>query len=206
MNSLRIKTIASLVNKDAYLLDIGTDHAYLPIYLYENNITKNIIASDVSENVLACSLNNLKKYNLDDKIKLVLSDGFKAITDCVDTCVIAGMGTSTIIDIIDNATRLPDEFIISTHNDYYQLRKYMNGIGYSINKEIVINENSIYYIIIKYKKGKEVLKEVELLFGKSNNKEYYTYLSDYYSDLYNKSHNETYEYYVSLLKELLKEC
>ena len=34
----RIETLASLVDKDAYVLDIGTDHAYLPIYLYKNNI------------------------------------------------------------------------------------------------------------------------------------------------------------------------
>ena len=44
----RIKAIASLVDNDALVVDIGTDHAYLPIYLYENDITKNIVASDIS--------------------------------------------------------------------------------------------------------------------------------------------------------------
>ena len=39
----RIETLASLVDKDAYVLDIGTDHAYLPIYLYKNNITLEIV-------------------------------------------------------------------------------------------------------------------------------------------------------------------
>ena len=206
MNSLRISTIASLVNKDAYLLDIGTDHAYLPIYLYKNGITNNIVASDISKNVLESSLNNLRKYQLEDKIKLVLSDGFKNIYDEVDTCVIAGMGTSTIIDIISNATRLPDCFIISTHNDYCDLRKYMNSIGYRIEKEVVINENNIYYVIIKYIKGKEILNEKELLFGKSNNKEYYRYLCNYYEEIFNKSHNAIYKEYIEFLNELLKEC
>ena len=36
----RLEMIASLVTKDAKIIDIGTDHAYLPIYLYKNNITK----------------------------------------------------------------------------------------------------------------------------------------------------------------------
>lgn len=45
----RIETLASLVDKDAYVLDIGTDHAYLPIYLYKNNITKSIVGSDISK-------------------------------------------------------------------------------------------------------------------------------------------------------------
>ena len=61
--SKRLKTIASLVTPQKKVIDIGTDHAYLPIYLYLNNITKNITASDISPQVLEISLNNLQKYN-----------------------------------------------------------------------------------------------------------------------------------------------
>ena len=39
MVSKRLKFISSLINKDDKILDIGTDHALLPIYLVKNNIT-----------------------------------------------------------------------------------------------------------------------------------------------------------------------
>ena len=68
----RIETLASLVDKDAYVLDIGTDHAYLPIYLYKNNITKSIVGSDISKNALEYAKTNLVKYGLENKIKLII--------------------------------------------------------------------------------------------------------------------------------------
>ena len=116
MKKKRLEAIASLVNKDAFTLDIGTDHAYLPIYLINNNITNKVIASDISKNVLSQSLNNLKKYNLDDKVLLVQSDGFNNIKDNVDIAVIAGMGAHTIINIINKAKTLPEKLIIQSKN------------------------------------------------------------------------------------------
>ena len=70
----RIEPLASLVDKDAYVLDIGTDHAYLPIYLYKNNITKSIVGSDISKNALEYAKTNLVKYGLENKIKLFKND------------------------------------------------------------------------------------------------------------------------------------
>lgn len=203
MKSVRIEAIASLVDKDAYVLDIGTDHAYLPIYLYTSNITHRIIASDISENVLKYSLNNLKKYSLDKKIELVKSDGFKNIKDNVDIAVIAGLGAATIIKILNEALVLPNTIIISSHNDQELIRKYMNNSGYIISKELVIKDNNIYYNIIKYIKGNEILTNDELLFGKSNNKEYFKYLLKYYEDLFNKSHKDIYHDYILAIEKKL---
>ena len=93
---IRIKALASLVDKDSRLVDIGTDHALLPIYLYENEITKKVTGSDISSNALEFAKNNLKKHNLSDKIKLIVSDGFTNLNDEYDTAVISGMGTDTI--------------------------------------------------------------------------------------------------------------
>lgn len=202
MKSLRLETIASLVDKDSKVIDIGTDHAYLPIYLYKENITYNITATDISSKVLESSLKTLKKYNLDTKIPLVLSDGFKNINESFATAIIAGMGTTTIINILENAIYLPNTLIIETQNDYYILRKYLNSLGYKIDKEIVILEKGIYYVIIKYIKGLDTLSKEELLFGKSNNKEYFNYLYNLYNDLYNKSHKKEYLEYINILDKL----
>ena len=54
----RMQAIAKLVNKDEKVIDIGTDHAYVPIYLYLNNITHNITATDISKKVLENTYNN----------------------------------------------------------------------------------------------------------------------------------------------------
>lgn len=187
----RLEAIASLVDKSNSVVDIGTDHAYLPIILYTSNITHNITATDISREVLKQSKKNLILYHLDDKIKLIQSDGFKNLSDTYDIAVISGLGTDTIIGILQSAS-IPDKLIISSHNHLSKLREFMMNLGYTIEKEIVIEENNKYYDIIKYIKGIEVLKETEILFGKSNNQEYFNYLKKYYLDLYNKSKDSKY--------------
>ncbi len=176
----RLQTIVDLVPKNSKVIDIGTDHAYVPIYLYLNNITHNITATDISSNVLKQTYNNLKKYNLEDKIKLIQSNGFKNVLEPFDLAVIAGMGTHTIIDIL-KTKNLPKTLIISSNNDHHILREYLNSINYTLSKEIAILDNNKYYLIMYYTFGKENLTKEEILFGKSNNIEYFNYLSNLYS-------------------------
>lgn len=195
----RIEALASLVDKDASLLDIGTDHAYLPIYLYKNNITKNVVGSDISSQVLKYAKNNLKKFALEDKIKLILSDGFKNIQEKYDMAVISGVGTETIKKILDSDI-VPNKLIISSHKNVPDLREFMQKINYKIKKEIVLIEKNIYYNIIKYEKGKDNLNKYDLLVGLSNDEDYKKYLLSKYKELYEKSKSTKYLEYINIIE------
>ena len=98
----RLKRITDFIPSDSYILDVGCDHALLDIYLALNRNNVKLIASDINENPLKIAKENIKKYNLEDEITLEKADGVSKINDEVDTVVIAGMGTSTINDIINN--------------------------------------------------------------------------------------------------------
>lgn len=195
----RIEAIASLVDNDALVVDIGTDHAYLPIYLYENDITKNIVASDISSNALLFAKNNLEKHNLSSKIKLVVSDGFKNLDECFDIAIISGVGTETIKKILDNEV-LPNKLILSSHKNVSDLREYMFKIGYKIEKEIIVYENNIYYNIIKYVKGKDNLSKYDLLVGLSNDINYKKHLLNKYKEIYEKSHDKKYLEFINIIE------
>lgn len=195
----RIEAIASLVDNDALVVDIGTDHAYLPIYLYENDITKNIVASDISSNALLFAKSNLEKHNLRGKIKLVVSDGFKNLDECFDIAIISGVGTETIKKILDNEV-LPNKLILSSHKNVSDLREYMFKIGYKIEKEIIVYENNIYYNIIKYVKEKDNLSKYDLLVGLSNDINYKKHLLNKYKEIYEKSHDKKYLEYINIIK------
>ena len=196
---IRIKALASLVDKDSKLIDIGTDHALLPIYLYENEITKNVTGSDISSNALEFAKVNIEKHKLSDKIKLIVSDGFDNLDDEYDTAVISGMGTDTIKKILDREN-LPKKLIISSHKNVDKLRLFMNKKGYKITKEIIIKDNNIYYDIIKYEKGKEILSNYDILVGKSNDSEYRLYVLDKYKKIYAKSKNNKYLEYINIIE------
>lgn len=196
---IRIKALASLVDKDSRLVDIGTDHALLPIYLYENEITKKVTGSDISSNALEFAKNNLKKHNLSDKIKLIVSDGFTNLNDEYDTAVISGMGTDTIKKILDREN-LPKKLIISSHKNVDKLRLFMNKKGYKIIKEITLKDNDIYYDMIKYEKGIETLSNYDILVGKCNDTEYKLYILDKYKRIYKKSKNDKYLEYINIIE------
>ena len=197
---MRIEKIASLVDKDASLIDIGTDHAYLPIYLYKSGITKRVDGSDVSEEILKFGRKNLIKNNLNDKINLIVSDGFENLKKNYDVAVISGMGTETIKHIL-KYEKLPKTLILSSHKNVYDLRVFMNNLGYKIDKEIVVCENKIYYDIIKYVLGKENLCEYDLLVGKSNDADYINYIKNKYNRLYSLSKDEKFKKYLDIIEK-----
>ena len=90
-----------MVSGNGIVCDVGTDHAYLPAYLIENNICDYAIASDINEGPLKFAQQTIIKYHIEDKIRLLKSDGLKNIpSENVSDVVIAGMGGETIAEII----------------------------------------------------------------------------------------------------------
>ncbi len=207
MISLKLKAIAFFIDKSDSVVDIGCDHAYLDIYLIENNLCNKIIASDINRNALDIAKNNIDKYNLNKKIKTILSDGLKNIdTKNLDTVVIAGMGTKTIKSIIDEKEKFQsiNKIILSSNNDLYELRKYMMNNNYSLVDEKIIYEKKHYYVVSKYIKGKQKLKKNILLFGlyKKENIEYYKYLIADYSGILKKIPRRNFSQRFKLIKNI----
>ena len=195
MISKRLKTIASLVDIDAKVIDIGTDHAYIPIYLAENNITTHIWATDISQEALRFALNNIKTRHLENVIKTKVCDGFPEKSN-FDIAILAGMGTNTIRHILEKNINCP-KLIIQSNKDLSTLRAFMQNKGYKIKQEIVVFDKK-YYSIIEYIKGKDNLTLEEILFGKSNN------LENKYHDLYQRSKKEEYLNYENILDNIIE--
>ena len=183
MKSKRLLEIAKYVDINDSILDVGCDHAYLSIYLKKNNLCKNVIASDISKNALEYAQKNIAKAKLD--INTYVSDGLNNITEFYDTVIISGMGTNTILHILDYK-ELPNKLIISSQNELYKLRKNLNLLGYTLKEESIVYENNHYYVIMNCIKGKQKLSNKELMYGISDNREYYLYLYNKNKDILNK--------------------
>lgn len=195
----RLLEIAKMIDKDASVLDVGTDHGYLPIYLSKNKLCKKVLASDISKKALYSAKKHIQQAGIDD-INLYLSDGLKKIDEYFDTLVISGMGTHTIIDILQSG-KLPDNLILSSNNDLYLLRKYLNEIGYKLKEEKDVLDRGKYYVINSYTKGNETLSQQQLEYGKDLSNDYYKYLYNAKKDLLKKVNFKT---RFKLKKELKK--
>ena len=171
----KLKAIASFIDKKDIVLDTCCDHAYLAIYLKKNKLCKNVFASDINIHALEGARKNIKQANVD--IQTYLSDGFLTISnDEIDTVVIAGVGTSTVLHILDSTPEKISKFIISSNNQHEELRKELYQRKLYIEKERVVFEKNKVYVIMLVTKEKQQENRLSLKYGKSYDQEYYQYL------------------------------
>lgn len=178
MISNRLKSLVKYINKTDLVIDIGCDHALLDIYLIKENIVDKCIVSDVSHNALKQGIENIKKYNLTDYIEPRCGNGLEVLnsSDNINTIIISGMGTNTILDILNNNyLKNINKLVIQSNKDYYLLRKEIIKLGFVIDKEEVIEDNDKIYINIVFIRGNVKYSEDELIYGTNNmiNKEVY---------------------------------
>ena len=193
--SKRLLAIAKLVDQDHVVLDIGTDHGLLPIYLIENKIIKLAIASDIKASPLNQAKKNITKANLEAKIKLVLSDGLENITSYFNTLVIAGVGPKTVISVLEKGlAKVKNKTVIIQSNVSSNLvRAWLNKNNFKIINEDLVYENKNYYEIIKAIPGRQFLTKADIYLGpylkKLNNditKKYYQLLKEKYQKMFNR--------------------
>ena len=111
----RLGLCASFVRRGSRLADIGTDHAYLPVWLCRHGICPSAIAADINPEPLRRGQMTIDAAHLGDRIKTRLSDGLSAIgEDEADDIVIAGMGGELIAKILGDCpyAKNPDKHLI----------------------------------------------------------------------------------------------
>ncbi len=157
------------------IADIGTDHAYLPIYLVSNGISSSAVACDVKIGPLSRASDNIFEYRLESKIQTLLTDGLHGVDNFApDDIFICGMGgelISTIISECDYVRAGNVRLILQpmTHADF--LRIFLSDNGFRIVDEDIVSENNrkIYQIIVAEYSGEPYkLTEAEKLIGPIN--------------------------------------
>lgn len=152
--SLRLRTIADLVvERCNTLADIGTDHAYIPIYLIKKDICKKVIASDINSGPVKKARLNISLEGLSKSIECRLGSGLTTIKPKeVQVAIIAGMGGQLIKDIIEESIDVfknLDYAILQPVQNPEVLREHLYKKGYNIIQEDLCYDEGKYYEIIK---------------------------------------------------------
>lgn len=210
--SKRLESLALLVDKKDSIVDVGCDHGLLSIHLVENKLCKKVIASDVNQNALNSAIKNISLRKLD--IETVLSDGIDSVNlKGINTLIISGMGTSTILHILKDDSKLTkiNKLILQSNNDHSLLRKELNRKGYFLEKEVVINDKGKWYVTMLFVKSDKNNTDKEIEYGYLNNSEYNDYLLNYYKKILKKiplfsfkAKYNTYKKYIKLKKAISK--
>lgn len=151
--------------------DIGTDHAYVPIYLHKKGNVEKVIACDINEKPLQKAQQNIKLHHAENKIITRLGNGLQPLQPYeVDSIVISGMGGMLMIELMEqsqNIIKTVKEVVLCPHLDVSSVRKYLHNIGYAIADEKMIQECGNFYTILRAIQEKQKYdKEIEYIFGK----------------------------------------
>ncbi|NQX84246.1 MAG: SAM-dependent methyltransferase [Mycoplasmataceae bacterium] len=152
MNKKRVEAICSMFVEGSTFLDIGTDHAFIPIFLLKNKHAINGFATEIHQGPFENAIKNIKYHNLDHRMEVKLGNGIEPFKhlQSVDYLIITGLGTSTIIDIIENSkNKFWDRMILESTNDVVKLRKWVKKNNYYIEDEILIKESNKYNFILR---------------------------------------------------------
>jgi len=215
--SKRLLTIADMVTKGNRVVDVGTDHGYIPIYLIKNKRIPNAIAMDIGKGPLERAKTNIQKENLELYIETRLSDGVQALyAKEADTMIIAGMGGGLVKKIIEEGRevlKMVREYILQPQSDIEMVRKYLEQEGYTIKEERMVLEDGKFYPIMRVCSGIEKYKrEIYYKYGKilleEKNDILYLFLKkelDTYKKLEEQLTNSDGEHILIRLEEIRKE-
>ena len=176
MISKRLETVASFVPQGAVLLDVGSDHAYLPIELVEKGHIERAIAGEVVEGPYQSAVKNVESHGLSEKIQVRLANGLAAFeeSDQVSVITIAGMGGRLIASILEEGfDKLAhvERLILQPNNREDELRSWLQDNGFQIIAESILEEAGKFYEIIVAEAGKMNLLATDVRFGPFLSKE-----------------------------------
>lgn len=166
--SKRLQAIYDLVPQSNVLADIGSDHAMLPIALVLNGKVTRAYASEVNEGPYEATVKNIEKYEVENYVTAVLSDGISELSKDVTTISICGMGGSLIVDILDkdkDKLESVTTLVLEPNNNEESVRIWLMNNGFEVAFEKLIEEDGRFYEIIKAVKGVVNYSKEELLFG-----------------------------------------
>ena len=174
--SKRLQAVADMVTPGSRPVDVGCDHAYVPIYLVENHIADRVTAMDGHLGPVRRAEKNVEAAGLSrDQVAVRYSYGldmcFPGEADCL---IIAGMGGRLICEIFDREYKRKreilggfKEMVLSPHSDADLVRRKLHSLEYRIDRENMVIDAGKYYTIIHAVKGQERYgREEEYLYGK----------------------------------------
>ncbi|MER0122846.1 tRNA (adenine(22)-N(1))-methyltransferase TrmK [Streptococcus sp. ZJ93] len=168
--SKRLETVASFVPQGARLVDVGSDHAYLPLFLVEKTVISYAIAGEVVQGPYQSALQHVRESGYANQIEVRLANGLAAFdqADQMTTITIAGMGGRLITNILDaGKDKLEgiERLILQPNNREDDVREWLQAHDFRLVAETMVAENRKFYEILVAEPGEQSLTAMEKRFG-----------------------------------------
>ncbi len=140
--SPRLMALAQMVPPGRPVCDVGTDHASLPIWLWQNGVSDRLTATDLSEKPLKRAEANLRRFGLSEQIVLLQLDGLDGLVPSdYGAIVIAGLSGETIMSILAGHPPCAGVlYLLQPVTRAELLRDFLFKNGYVIERERLVRD------------------------------------------------------------------
>lgn len=169
----RLCSAVPYLTRGGRVADIGTDHAYLPIYLVASGICSAALACDINQGPILSARSNIEAAGLSHRISTMQTDGLCGVESfCPNDILIFGMGGELIVRILSAASWIKSAdigLVLQPMSRASVLRRWLTENGFAITGETVTFEDKYYQTIAARYCGKAcAYSEAELLVGRHN--------------------------------------
>lgn len=167
----RLLSASGFVRQGAYFADIGTDHAYLPLFLLREGRISRAVCADINKGPLESARRNAAELGYTDSVTFVLTDGAMGLSDMgITDYAICGMGGELIADIIESSPHLKAEgvrLILQPMSRQSVLRRYLAKSGFAVVGEDYSLDGGKYYLCLaaEYSGVRREISDFEAEFG-----------------------------------------
>lgn len=153
----RLQTVADRVPAGVRLVDVGTDHAYLPAWLLLQERIPFALCTDLRPGPLERARETVEKWDVAGRAGLRLCDGLAGVCpEEVDVITIAGMGGETILTILAAAPWvLKKGLVVQPMSSLSDFRSGLASLGLHISKESLAQEGETLYVVMDLAPGAE---------------------------------------------------
>lgn len=149
--SPRLTAIAEQVPEGVRFVDVGTDHARLPVWLLERGRIPAAIATDLRPGPLASAQRTAARHRVLDRLSLRMGDGLAPVQPQeAQVIAVAGMGGETIAEILAAAPWAGEggrTLFLQPMTSAPDLRRWLSDHGYVIREERLVREEKLYVVL-----------------------------------------------------------
>lgn len=165
----RLQKLADWVPQGARVADVGTDHAYLPVWLTLHGRVASAIASDLRKGPLERARETGRTWGVETRVDFRLGNGLADIRpEEADTIVIAGMGGENIAAILAAAPWTADgghTLLLQPQTRAEELRAFLVRHGCEICREALVCDRGKMYPVMEARAGEMTLTMGQLYGG-----------------------------------------
>lgn len=162
----RLSTIERMAGRCRRIVDVGTNHGFLPVHMLQSGLCNEALLCDISADALERAKRTIAEEAIGKQAELCVTDGLEGIDLRADDVVtICGMGARTIAHIMRRATICP--VVMQANVELKFLRRHLESIGMHITDEDVALAGGRYYVILRAESGSDaVMSEYEAHIGR----------------------------------------